>query len=104
MSASNKPRPKEDELFEEPDYDKFSDAELDALYRGDSLESVEANRKPSQAKPEAADLNIEFDNDDFDAEEIDPELARELREEMDNDLLAEDDDWEGLSDDEFDEL
>jgi len=106
MSASQNPRPKTDEeLFDEPDYDAFSDAELDALYRGESVDSVKASRGDAAKIPTPTSPPSDLADLPDDAEDIDPELAAELQAELDDELLGDlDDDWDGLSDDEFDDL
>ncbi len=104
MSAANQPSPERDEdYFEEPDYEQFSDEELDALARGESIDTIKANqKKPSSAmkKDIPASYSVE---DDLEPEEIDPALEQELRAEFDAEELGDSDDWD-QSDDDFDEL
>lgn len=104
MSASNKPRPAaEEDLFEEPDYDKFTDEQLDALYRGESIDSVKQNTPTSSTGRIPADALGEAANEDMEPEEIDPALEKQLRAEMDDEDFDDDSDWDS-SDHEFDEL
>ncbi len=104
MSASQNPHPeKDDELFEEPDYDKFSDEELDALYRGESIESVNAHQKLNS--PTSSHVNVQppTADEDIEVEEIDPALERELQAELGDESFDSDDDWDAMDED-FDDL
>lgn len=104
MSASKKQRQEPDEaLFEEPDYDKFTDEQLDALYRGESVDSVKKQKAADKKVTTTIDVMGDAANDDVEPEEIDPVLERELRAEMD-DSFSDDGDWESLDDEEFDDL
>lgn len=105
MSAANNSHPERDEdFFEEPDYEKFSDEELDALARGESLDQIKADQKKpiATAKTEIpASYSVE---DDLEPEEIDPALERELRAEFDAEEFGDSEDWDESTSDEFDDL
>ena len=100
MSAANNPRPeREEDFFDEPDYEKFSDEELDALARGESLDEVKkqsSNADEPLKKMLRASHSID---DDLEPEDIDPVLEAELQKEFslegfDTDPLDSDDDWD----------
>lgn len=100
MSAANNPRPEQDDdYFDEPDYDQFSDEQLDALARGESLDEVKS-RQQSSAAITKKNLNTRVSVDeDLVPEEIDPELEAEFLKEFD----AEDFDAEPFDDDDWDD-
>jgi len=109
MSSANNPRPERDEdYFEEPDYDQFSDEELDALARGESLDEVKSRQGNSAKKPAKKSLRASHPvDDDLEPEEIDPALEAELQkefegEDFDTEPFDEDDDWGDSGDDELD--
>ena len=108
MSASNNPRPElEDDFFDEPDYDKFSDEELDALARGESIDKVKSRQSLSTdhaKKTLQSSIPVDLD---LEPEEIDPALAAELQKELDaEDFNAEpfdeDDEWVDVDSEDLD--
>lgn len=109
MSAANNPRPeRDDDFFDEPDYDKFSDEELDALARGESLDQINSNRKKTTESTKlhsTQKIPASYPaDDDLEPEEIDPELEREFRKEFDAEQFDDDDDWDEPDHDDLDEF
>ena len=108
MSAANTPRPeRDDDYFDEPDYDQFSDEELDALARGESLNELKSNHNPS-TKSAKKTLRVSHPvDDDLEPEEIDPALEAELQKEFEAEDFGdspfdEADDWDDSDKDELD--
>lgn len=109
MSAANNPRPeRDDDFFDEPDFDKFSDEELDALARGESLDQIKSNpQKSAESTKSESTQKIPASysaDDDLEPEEIDPELEREFRKEFDAEQFDESDDWDESDSDDIDEF
>jgi len=110
MSAANSPRPeREDDFFDEPDYDKFSDEELDALACGESLDALKSKSKKAANSTEKTIRASQPVDEDLEPEEIDPALEAELREQFDADSVDvdsfdSDEDWDDAANDELGDL